>query len=194
MIPVNTSKMNQEDRDCAICHETFQAPGTVTRSQAGKEHAVQLPCGHMFGDQCITQWLEENDTCPQCRRTFTLKASESLTRPTYHQIQFHEIALPLRDLFMYSGATNQITRLGTRDLLRAPGIPALMEWVNIIEDSVELVNLYLSIVTATDPAQFTTRTTEGRRQMRVAVESLRHLRLFYCMRLFCMDIQLSSVV
>ena len=28
---------------------------------------VPLECGHIFHNKCIDKWLEENDTCPNCR-------------------------------------------------------------------------------------------------------------------------------
>ncbi|KAI1888605.1 hypothetical protein AGOR_G00186880, partial [Albula goreensis] len=49
---------------CPVCLELFREP-------------VILECGHHFCRQCITQcWdakLEESPTCPQCRKTCTLK-------------------------------------------------------------------------------------------------------------------------
>ncbi|KAG5846205.1 hypothetical protein ANANG_G00147330 [Anguilla anguilla] len=49
---------------CPVCLELFREP-------------VILECGHHFCRQCITQcWdakPEENPTCPQCRKTCTLK-------------------------------------------------------------------------------------------------------------------------
>ena len=43
---------------CAVC--------TVLPVQ---EHlrVIQLPCGHMFGNDCIKPWLASNNTCPTCR-------------------------------------------------------------------------------------------------------------------------------
>ncbi|KAL6253760.1 hypothetical protein P5V15_012177 [Pogonomyrmex californicus] len=41
------------------------------------------PCGHLFHFQCLSQWLQSSETCPQCRRVTTSdkihKAHFSLT-------------------------------------------------------------------------------------------------------------------
>ena len=192
MVPLETSTLSPEDRDCTICQEAFQGPGRVTRSQAGRECAIELPCGHIFGENCIMRWLEESDTCPQCRRLFILEASKSLARPIGHQRRFHEVAFPLRNLSIHEESTDRTVHLSAGDLPHAPEIPTLMEWVNTIDDSTELMNLYLSIVTMTNPVRFTTATHEGRQQLLIAIESLRHLRLFYHIRLFYLDVERGS--
>ncbi|SCV00100.1 LAME_0G07514g1_1 [Lachancea meyersii CBS 8951] len=33
-----------------------------------KHSPVQLPCGHIFGRECIREWTQEHNTCPVCRR------------------------------------------------------------------------------------------------------------------------------
>ncbi|CEP63213.1 ubiquitin-protein ligase SAN1 LALA0_S07e05006g [Lachancea lanzarotensis] len=33
-----------------------------------KHSPVQLPCGHIFGRDCIREWTLEHNTCPVCRR------------------------------------------------------------------------------------------------------------------------------
>lgn len=34
------------------------------------EYAIRLPCNHIVGSGCITQWLHSNNTCPLCRCVF----------------------------------------------------------------------------------------------------------------------------
>lgn len=41
---------------CSICRVPFREPAS-------------LRCEHTFCHQCIEHWLEENDSCPTCRRT-----------------------------------------------------------------------------------------------------------------------------
>jgi hypothetical protein len=38
-----------------------------------KESPVELPCGHIFGHIRITAWLNENKSCPFCRRMYDLQ-------------------------------------------------------------------------------------------------------------------------
>lgn len=45
---------------CSICLET------VASCQEAHE-AVQLPCSHVFHENCIMAWLRQSATCPQCR-------------------------------------------------------------------------------------------------------------------------------
>lgn len=43
----------QEDT-CPVCMETLN-------------HPVRLECNHIFCEECISQWLETESTCPICR-------------------------------------------------------------------------------------------------------------------------------
>lgn len=40
--------------DCAVCKEEF----------VPTEEAIELPCQHMFHEDCIKPWLKVNGTCP----------------------------------------------------------------------------------------------------------------------------------
>lgn len=50
--------------ECGICHCVFYNP-------------MECPCQHMFCEDCITQWLRDHGTCPECRR---VTLTSSLTR------------------------------------------------------------------------------------------------------------------
>ncbi|GAA0147150.1 hypothetical protein LIER_19546 [Lithospermum erythrorhizon] len=50
--------------NCPICKDQFGV-GIV---------ANELPCGHLFHNECIVPWLEINNTCPLCR--FRLESEE----------------------------------------------------------------------------------------------------------------------
>ncbi|XP_030843105.1 E3 ubiquitin-protein ligase TRAIP [Strongylocentrotus purpuratus] len=46
---------------CSICADYFESDQTC----------VSCPCGHVFHEHCLLQWLETSTTCPQCRRHTT---------------------------------------------------------------------------------------------------------------------------
>ena len=54
---------------CSICLENVQ------------EGRQTLPCGHEFHDECLSEWLVSQDTCPVCRATFPLLKIASTIRP-----------------------------------------------------------------------------------------------------------------
>lgn len=51
--------------DCAICWDKM-------------ESARKLPCGHLFHNSCLRSWLEQDTSCPTCRKSL---ASPSEDRP-----------------------------------------------------------------------------------------------------------------
>ncbi|KAL8793066.1 MAG: hypothetical protein Q9195_004378 [Heterodermia aff. obscurata] len=57
--PLDISELDLEERNCAICQEPMEG---------GSERAIRLPCSHIFGKRCITEWLLEQNSCPKCRR------------------------------------------------------------------------------------------------------------------------------
>eukprot|EP00760_Papus_ankaliazontas_P014635 PhM_4_TR16122/c6_g1_i1/m.101372/K11982/RNF115_126; E3 ubiquitin-protein ligase RNF115/126 len=46
-----------DKRSCVVCLEDFSVGSEV----------VQLPCGHVFCEGCIEQWLRQKRQCPMCR-------------------------------------------------------------------------------------------------------------------------------
>jgi hypothetical protein len=57
---------------CDICAKDYSA--TSVQPTEEEEVAVQLPCGHTFGEFCISQWFDtckthkNKVTCPMCRK------------------------------------------------------------------------------------------------------------------------------
>ncbi|XP_012677199.1 E3 ubiquitin-protein ligase RNF126 [Clupea harengus] len=47
--------------ECPVCKEDYSAGETVR----------QLPCNHLFHNDCIVPWLEQHDTCPVCRKSLS---------------------------------------------------------------------------------------------------------------------------
>jgi Ring finger domain len=51
----------EEDKKCAICHETVQKDTPI----------MNTPCMHSFHFQCLRTWMSTKDTCPICRNPLT---------------------------------------------------------------------------------------------------------------------------
>jgi hypothetical protein len=49
--------------ECTICSETIG----FAKDNGTTESAVELPCGHTFGDKCLDKWRSRNNICPNCR-------------------------------------------------------------------------------------------------------------------------------
>ncbi|KAK6461652.1 mating-type transcriptional regulator [Scheffersomyces coipomensis] len=39
--------------------------------------AIKMPCGHIFGKECLSEWLKEHTTCPLCRSSVAEESSAS---------------------------------------------------------------------------------------------------------------------
>lgn len=54
-----TVQLSGGDLRCAICHEVFLQP-------------VHAPCGHTFCRACLLRWMQQSNSCPDCRAHFPL--------------------------------------------------------------------------------------------------------------------------
>ncbi|OBZ82973.1 putative RING finger protein P32A8.03c, partial [Choanephora cucurbitarum] len=54
-----TDKEKAQEIDCAVCKDNFEPT----------EQVIELPCLHIFHDDCIKPWLKLNGTCPVCRHS-----------------------------------------------------------------------------------------------------------------------------
>ena len=68
LIHIQESAIDPEEHNCTICSIMYQCfSSTPLLTDESQEVPVKLMCGHVFGRDCITQWLNENDSCPKCR-------------------------------------------------------------------------------------------------------------------------------
>jgi len=75
--PVDLADEASGQPECIIC-------------RAGIVKAVDLPCGHFFCRDCITQWVRSNWTCPICRRPSLLHEIRENKAMTHFASQLRE--------------------------------------------------------------------------------------------------------
>jgi len=46
-----------DDEICSVCLSAYDAPDVL----------IRLPCNHLFHENCISRWLQQDGSCPQCR-------------------------------------------------------------------------------------------------------------------------------
>jgi hypothetical protein len=116
---LDIAKLHEDDTCCNICTEDYdtKVPQDVDGAQfeklqnfddlpfaqmknIGLDEPFQLPCGHMFGSQCIQIWVQkEFNTCPMCRTPLfenseDKKAPEDLLVEEYSRLD----DIPIREL------------------------------------------------------------------------------------------------
>jgi hypothetical protein len=80
-----------EEPTCFVCQDQFLQ----------FEAALQLPCSHLFHQDCISQWLARHATCPTCRASVanmdsSAAAIASASAPAARHFRpIHESRLPL---------------------------------------------------------------------------------------------------
>ena len=78
LISVPIESLTEENLKCSVCLETM---GEVSKD-CEAELPIHLPlcCKHPCGNRCLTEWLQENTTCPICRREYVPEITSALTR------------------------------------------------------------------------------------------------------------------
>ncbi|TEY27892.1 hypothetical protein BOTCAL_1078g00020 [Botryotinia calthae] len=61
---------------CGICIEPY-AEATIPL-EPNHEPSKMPKCGHVFGRDCIVEWLKKHDTCPMCRDEWRLPVAYKL--------------------------------------------------------------------------------------------------------------------
>ncbi|NGX40012.1 MAG: hypothetical protein KR126chlam1_01352 [Chlamydiae bacterium] len=64
---------------CTICLEDFVSSRTDSGQEQVQEQEKKrtLPCHHVFHEKCISQWLEQSTTCPNCRKVVKVEIPEA---------------------------------------------------------------------------------------------------------------------
>jgi hypothetical protein len=58
IVPIEQHHVDQK-LECPICKDAFQI--------GVQNPVVQLPCKHLYHNECIVPWLQQHNTCPVCR-------------------------------------------------------------------------------------------------------------------------------
>lgn len=64
-IGISLEELERFDLICSICYNVFLDPVQTDNDN-------EDPCGHVFCRSCITQWLQTNSECPNCRSPLTI--------------------------------------------------------------------------------------------------------------------------
>lgn len=51
---------------CSICMEEHKDDDVI----------MELPCTHCFHEDCVTQWIQENNSCPNCKKKIVASPSK----------------------------------------------------------------------------------------------------------------------
>ncbi|CAG5055713.1 unnamed protein product [Parnassius apollo] len=61
-------EMEENEDNCAICWEPMK-------------EARKLPCSHLFHNSCLCRWVQQDASCPTCRRALSAAAPPPATLP-----------------------------------------------------------------------------------------------------------------
>jgi ankyrin repeat protein len=85
MSPTVVDSAGQQDQQsCSICLEDVIE---------GTDGICKTTCNHLFHEECLYPWLDQHNTCPNCRTVITTGA----TRPVEQQPEIEQVAYP--DIF-----------------------------------------------------------------------------------------------
>ena len=70
----------QSKADCCVCQEFFKdyeettvvikdsKDENLSTNEAVKQpKVIEMPCTHLFHEECLIPWLEKHNSCPTCR-------------------------------------------------------------------------------------------------------------------------------
>ncbi len=56
----------EDGKECPVCYDAYYTP-----ADGVAEAAVRIKsCGHVLGEKCLDDWIQQNNTCPVCRKEF----------------------------------------------------------------------------------------------------------------------------
>jgi hypothetical protein len=64
LVPISIKNLPLHKGSCGICRDDY---GTFYEDKK-PEAPTRLPCGHIFGLECLVIWLTDHNSCPLCRR------------------------------------------------------------------------------------------------------------------------------
>jgi len=56
-----------EESECIICMTPLNIPGKNSPEVVNKSRTMHTPCGHMFHEDCLVNWMNIKMECPTCR-------------------------------------------------------------------------------------------------------------------------------
>jgi len=71
---ITQDHLNSDASQCAVCKDNFEEGA----------NAREMPCKHMYHEECILPWLQQHSTCPVCRYAMPTDDSQQ-GRPTAAQ-------------------------------------------------------------------------------------------------------------
>ena len=77
MSPHTFSNTDNEEKLCTICIEDFEEGNSC----------IKLKCGHIFHENCISDWVKYNPQCPVCR----VEIKVEVTQSTHDNVEFEDI-------------------------------------------------------------------------------------------------------
>ncbi len=63
----NLPEVTISDSDCKCTGTNKEYPRCSICCEDLTEKATKLPCGHLFNQECISEWLHQHNQCPVCR-------------------------------------------------------------------------------------------------------------------------------
>lgn len=66
--PASTSNTNPTNTNTPSTNEELAEPKYLSEYTGVFDHSpIRMTCGHIFGKDCLSEWLKEHTTCPLCR-------------------------------------------------------------------------------------------------------------------------------